>query len=160
MVMFAGTMGEAQYQVLDDVYSKDQTDALVTQSVASMFVGRTPYTPTITCASSGFAYNNAAFLYSKAGNLLFISARLNITNIGTTPTTNPFIISLPSGYRCTDFVGAIGSVYVSKNNVDLSKLSVRQTQDGIYIQSGAGGTDALNILGTGYIMLYAIVMLS
>ena len=37
MVMFAGTMGEAQYQVLDDVYSKDQTDALVAQSTASSY---------------------------------------------------------------------------------------------------------------------------
>lgn len=161
MVMFAGTMGEAQYQVLDDVYSKDQIDALVAQNTASKFVGRTPYTPTISCASPGFAYNNAAFLYSRAGNLLFISGRLNITNIGTAASTHSFEISLPSGYTCSDFVGSIGSIVVNKNGVDVSKLSIRQTNNNtIYVQSGAGGIDSLNIIGTGYVMLYAIVMLN
>lgn len=34
MVQFIGTLGEAQYQVLADVYSKSQTDALIAQSTA------------------------------------------------------------------------------------------------------------------------------
>lgn len=144
-----------------DVYSKGETDSAISQSMASMFVGRTPYTPTISCASPGFAYDNAAFLYSRAGKLLFISGRLNITNIGTAASTNSFSISLPSGYTCSDFVGSIGSIAVNKNGVDVLKLSIRQTSsNSIYIQSGAGGVDSLNIIGTGYIMLYATVMLN
>lgn len=35
MIQFIGIMGEAQYQVLSDVYSKSQTDALVAQSTAN-----------------------------------------------------------------------------------------------------------------------------
>lgn len=35
MVQFVGTLGEAQYQVLADVYSKNQTDAIVAQSTAT-----------------------------------------------------------------------------------------------------------------------------
>lgn len=34
MVMFVGTMGEAQYQVLDDVYSTSQVDSAIAQSKA------------------------------------------------------------------------------------------------------------------------------
>jgi len=36
MVQFIGTLGEAQYQVLADVYSKSQTDALIAQSTANL----------------------------------------------------------------------------------------------------------------------------
>lgn len=36
MVQLLGTLGDAQYQVLSDVYSKSQTDALVAQSTAML----------------------------------------------------------------------------------------------------------------------------
>lgn len=41
MVQFIGTLGEAQYQVLADVYSKSQTDALIAQSTATVISGDT-----------------------------------------------------------------------------------------------------------------------
>lgn len=37
LVQFPGVMGEAQYQVLADVYSKSQTDALIQQSTANIY---------------------------------------------------------------------------------------------------------------------------
>ena len=36
MVQFVGTLGEAQYQVLADVYSKSQVDSIVSQSTANV----------------------------------------------------------------------------------------------------------------------------
>lgn len=56
-VLLAGVVGEAQYQVLSDVYSKSQTDALVAQSTAETVnkIGFTSrdYTYTYTIEANG-----------------------------------------------------------------------------------------------------------
>lgn len=124
-----------------------------------MLIGSTAYTPAITSASPDFAAENIQFWYMRVGGLLFISGRFQITNVGTSPNTEKVAISLPPGFSCNDITGACGDVVAGKNGVDVSQLSIRQSTDYIWIQAGAGGMNALSILGTGYVLVNAFVML-
>lgn len=65
MVQFVGTLGEAQYQVLADVYSKSQTDALIAQSTAT--------------THNRYNHANGAVIDCyRSGNIVTV----NVTNIG------------------------------------------------------------------------------
>ena len=118
------------------------------------------YTPTITSDSQGFAVSNISFKYMRIGKLLFVSGRFNITNVGSNPNNNTANITLPTGMSCADAVGGCGTIAVNTSGVDLSIFSVRQGDNKFYIQSGAGGSKVLGVIGTGYVMLHATIMLS
>ena len=124
-----------------------------------MLIGSTAYTPTITAESPNFTVDSIQFWYSRVGGLLFINGRFQITDVGTSPTDKKIMISLPSGFSCSDRTGACGDVVVSKGGVDVSQLSTRQGVDHLWIQRGAGYANALSILGTGYVLVNALVML-
>ena len=96
MVMFAGTMGEAQYQVLDDVYSKDQTDALVAQSTAIE-----PFSVVISPAITDASSISQNCYYSVSSNTVFITIRI-VSDSGLIPTANNSVFTVPSKYRPSD----------------------------------------------------------
>lgn len=65
-VLLAGIVGEAQYQVLSDVYSKSQVDKIVSQSTAGdEWVSVTPSSDNFT---AGTIY------YKKIGNVIYMTA--------------------------------------------------------------------------------------
>lgn len=87
VVLFAGTMGEAQYQVLADVYSKAQTDALVAQSKASDWNSLTSY---LSSLESG---TNAQISY--AGKMRTI----NFQGVSRVHAEGDTLMTLPQEHR-------------------------------------------------------------
>ena len=130
------------------------------EQISPGYIPTTYYTPNITSGSTGASFANLSFVYSAVGKMVFISGRFQITDVGSTPSNNTVCIGLPSGISCVDRVGPVGSVFLNKTGVDISDLSIRQGNNSIYIQSGAGGSDVLGRIGTGYVMVYATILLS
>ena len=115
------------------------------------------YTPSITCNNSSFAVDNVDFRYRASGGLLWISGRFRIV---TAATSNPsaIYIALPSGY--TSFgnnVGSCGSVHLDHAYTGRG-LSLRVGGSTyIWIQSDAGNLEAGTLIGTGYVIVDAVV---
>ena len=126
--------------------------------LTNQFVANQPYTPDITSASTGFTVANKIFTYARAGNIVLINGRFEITSIGN-DATKTFAISLPTGMETYDRVGACGFFSVGKTLSDYSKLSLRQGVNNIFAQVGAGGEGVLSIIGTGYVMMNAVIMI-
>lgn len=100
------------------------------------------------------------FTYLKIGKALFIGGRFNVTNVGSEASDSNISFSLPEGLTCYDVVGSSGSVSVNSSTIDTSMLSVRQSKNCFYIQKGAGGMGSIAALGTGYVMINAMIMLA
>ena len=124
----------------------------------SKFESNQPYTPDITSASTGFAVANKIFVYARAGKILLINGRFEITNVGS-DTSKDIAFTLPSGMECYDRVGACGFMAFNKNVANAEKLSLRQGVNNFFTQVGAGGSGTLSMVGTGYIMINAVIML-
>ena len=120
----------------------------------------TNFVPTITSESPGFTTSSIVFEYMRVGKLMFISGRFEITDVGTSPNQRTVHFTLPNGFSCSGFVGSVGSIALNKTGVDITKLSVRQGANEFYIQEGAGGSNVLPVIGTGYVMLHATIMLN
>lgn len=141
--------------VLSNCIDKE-ADAI--NALNSQFESNQPYTPDITSASTGFAVANKIFVYARTGKILLINGRFEITNVGS-DTSKDFVISLPSGMECYDRVGACGFMAFNRNVANAEKLSLRQGVNQFYSQVGAGGSGALGMVSTGYIMINAVLML-
>lgn len=134
---------------------KDGTDNLypTTKSVISS------YTPSITAPSaSGFSATNISFAYQLTNSFIAISGRFYISATGT--GNSQIIISLPSGVSTTfSHVGAVGFLATDSGN-NVTKASIRcDGGSSVYIQMGAGNANANQALGTGYVLLWAMIPL-
>lgn len=130
------------------------------EQIGKLTTEMTNFVPTITSESPGLTTSNIVFEYMRVGKLMFISGRFNIEDVGTSPSGHTVAFTLPTGFSCSGFVGAVGSIALNKTGVDISKFSVRQGMNNFYIQEGAGGSNVLSAIGTGYVMLYATIMLN
>lgn len=111
MVQFIGTLGEAQYQVLADVYSKSQTDALVAQSTATT---HNQYTHA----------NGAVIDCYRSGNIVTV----RVTNIGaSTPIEQDTSFSFDTGMDPKYKPSASINVYGNKRGNFSGSDSIRYT---------------------------------
>lgn len=107
LVLFPGTMGEAQYEVLADVYSKSQVDSIVAQSTATGEIRR-------------ISYGSASYvIYCKSGNVVYLYAKYVPSDGAISAWASVTIGTLPVGYRpkfecrtpaTTDRAASVGSV--------------------------------------------------
>ena len=107
MVQLVGTLGEAQYQVLADVYSKSQVDSIVAQSTASLMSQGT-----ITVASG---VTDVSSILRKTGNIVSLAATLQRVFTGTAETVT--LCTLPAGFRPNQVVR--GAAYNGTKDVAL-----------------------------------------
>ena len=114
------------------------------------------YTPTITAPNAtGFTVANISFIYKATPDFLYISGRFQITNKGTGDSA--IGITYPSGITCAAMgVGAVGMVLI--NNTTNEQFSLRaDVTDTMWIQVGAGGTNANQKIGNVYVLVWAII---
>lgn len=122
----------------------------------NLTVTNSSYVPTIT-GNTNLAYNNVNFTYTKMGRFLFISGRLQITNAGT--GSNYLTISLPSGMTALNM--GLGSCGVcTTSSATYRALSTRCTGGTTFIVQVGAGAYSLPDIGTGYVMVSALVFLT
>lgn len=78
-VLLAGVVGEAQYQVLSDVYSKSQVDSIVAQSTAKTSISFS--------LPDGYEWNFFKG-YRIANDYVYMSGRIDLSSASTAKTIN------------------------------------------------------------------------
>ena len=126
IVQFVGTLGTAQYQVLSDVYSKSQTDALIAQSTAKEII-----TPTLAQGMTA-----SELRVRKSGQIVVINGSVIL---GSTALAgmDGVLFTLPTGCRPSEYV----SFYCEATyNGNLGNYYFRAAPNGEVESATGGGT--------------------
>ena len=122
-VLLAGIVGEAQYQVLSDVYSKSQVDSIVSQSTANTNLNGTVtgYLPVKNSGCAVFSGGNANDAYSIMSQLIpgrcvpFVIANADAASLLTdgklTSLVKGILSRTGANGQFYDFVGGPGGGY-------------------------------------------------
>ena len=115
------------------------------------------YTPTIVAGPgvTGFTFNNAEAIYIKFGKLLLLSVRFNITNLGS--GTENLVIFLPTGIKTNSNVNS-GKGGCGSCSRQYFYPMYNTGENYIYIVK-EGGNPSLPSIGTGFISVFAIVVI-
>lgn len=102
-VLLAGIVGEAQYQVLADVYSKSQVDTIVSQSTANRIITVVESGSGTISSSGGFA--NIDITFAPPSNTTFICEVVDLVSASVSANDVNTLVrisreSTSSRYRC------------------------------------------------------------